>query len=150
MDDRACLARPRPWSPRRGAPQPAAWSLYLLGGQQQGLHRLGVLEELCLLDDVNAVIEADGFVQGAPVCKVAATGQSPEQRMTFSTPSPSRRLRKSDFPFFLFRAAPTVYGGSQAKGQIRVVAAGQHHSHSNARSEPHLRSAPQLTATLDP
>ena len=34
----------------------------------------------------------------------------------------------------LFRAAPTAYGGSQARCQIRAVATGLHHSHSNARS----------------
>ena len=33
------------------------------------------------------------------------------------------------------RATLTVYGGSQAKGQIRAVAAGLHHSYSNARSK---------------
>ena len=32
----------------------------------------------------------------------------------------------------LFRAAPTEYGGSQARGQIRAVAAGLHHGPSNA------------------
>ena len=34
--------------------------------------------------------------------------------------------------------------------QIGAVAAGLCHSHNNARSEPHLRPTPQLTATLDP
>ena len=37
--------------------------------------------------------------------------------------------------FLLFRAAPTEYGGSQARSLIGAVAAGLHHSHSNARSE---------------
>ena len=46
------------------------------------------------------------------------------------------------FFFLLFRA----YGGSQARGQIRATAAGLHHSHSNAGSEPTL----QLSATPDP
>ena len=32
---------------------------------------------------------------------------------------------------FLSRAAPTAYGGSQARGQIGAVAASLHHSHSN-------------------
>ena len=36
--------------------------------------------------------------------------------------------------FFFFRAAPVAYGSSQARGQIRVVAAGLHQSHSNAGS----------------
>ena len=43
------------------------------------------------------------------------------------------------FFFFSFsRVAPAAYGGSQVKGLIRVVAAGLHHSHSNARSDPSL------------
>ena len=54
------------------------------------------------------------------------------------------------FFFFLLafsRATPEAYGGSQAQGLIGAVAAGHSHSHSNAGSEPRLRSAPQLTAT---
>ena len=38
--------------------------------------------------------------------------------------------------YLLFRATPEAYGGSQARGPIRATAAGLHHSHSNARSEP--------------
>ena len=54
--------------------------------------------------------------------------------------------------FMLFRAAPAAYAGSQARGQIRAIAASlcHSHSHSNAGSEPHLRPTPQLTATPDP
>ena len=37
--------------------------------------------------------------------------------------------------FCLFRAAPVAYGGSQARGWIRAVAAGLWHSHSIAGSE---------------
>ena len=48
---------------------------------------------------------------------------------------------------FFFRATPTAYGSSQARGWIRAVAANLHHSHSNTRSEPHLQSTPQLVAT---
>ena len=51
---------------------------------------------------------------------------------------------------FVFRATPTTYGGSQARGPSRATAAGLHHSLSNARSEPHLQPIPQLTATMDP
>ena len=47
-------------------------------------------------------------------------------------------------------AAPVAYGGSQARGLIRAVAAGLCQSHSNAESKPSLKSTPQLTATLDP
>ena len=38
---------------------------------------------------------------------------------------------------FFFRATPTAYGGSQARGQIRAVAASLQHSHSNARFLTH-------------
>ena len=57
------------------------------------------------------------------------------------------------FYFCLFafsRATPVAYGGSQARGLLRVVAAGLHQSHSNSGSEPHLQPTPQLTATPDP
>ena len=54
------------------------------------------------------------------------------------------------FSFFLFRAVLVAYGGSQARGLIRAVAAGLCQSHSSARSEPCLRPTPQLGATLDP
>ena len=54
------------------------------------------------------------------------------------------------FSFFcIFRAAPAAYGASQARGWIRAVAAGLHHSHSNAGSKPHLRPIQQLTAKPD-
>ena len=52
--------------------------------------------------------------------------------------------------FAFFRAAPEAYGGSQARGQIGATAAGLHHSHSNAGSEPNLRPTPQLPAMPDP
>ena len=57
------------------------------------------------------------------------------------------------FFFCLFAiswAAPTAYGGSQARSRIGAVAAGLHHSHSHAGSEPILRPTPQLRAMLDP
>ena len=54
------------------------------------------------------------------------------------------------FVFSILGPHPPHYGSSQARGQIRALAAGLHHSHSNAESEPHLRSTPQLTATPDP
>ena len=42
--------------------------------------------------------------------------------------------------FCLFRTVPVEYGSSQARGPIGAAAANLHHSHShsNARSEPHL------------
>ena len=55
------------------------------------------------------------------------------------------------FIYFVFsRAAPAAYGGSQARGLIRAVAASLRQSHSNARTELCLRPTPQLTATPDP
>ena len=56
------------------------------------------------------------------------------------------------FFFFLSfsRATPTAYGGSQARGLIRAVAAGLHHGHSNVGSKPCLQPTPQRTATPDP
>ena len=43
-----------------------------------------------------------------------------------------------------------AYRGSQARSRIRATAAGLHHSHSNAGSEPHLQPTPQSTAMPDP
>ena len=43
-----------------------------------------------------------------------------------------------------------AYGGSQAMGLIRAVAAGLCQSHSNVDSKPHLQTTPQLTAMPDP
>ena len=52
--------------------------------------------------------------------------------------------------FAISWAASTAYGGSQARGLIRAVAASLRQSHSNMESEPRLRPTPQLTATPDP
>ena len=52
--------------------------------------------------------------------------------------------------FAISWSVPTAYGGSQTSGLIRAVAAGLHHSHSNAGSKPHLQPTPQLTETPDP
>ena len=43
------------------------------------------------------------------------------------------------FIFLLFRATPAANGDFQARGRIRATAAGLHHSHGNARSEPSLQ-----------
>ena len=42
------------------------------------------------------------------------------------------------FYFLLFRAASVAYESFQAWGRIRTAAAGLRHSHSNARSKPHV------------
>ena len=54
------------------------------------------------------------------------------------------------FIVFLGPHAWHVEVPSRARGRIGAVAAGLHHSHSNAGSEPRLRPTPQLTATPDP
>ena len=50
----------------------------------------------------------------------------------------------------LFRAAPTAYGGSQARGPVEAVATGVCHNHSHSGSEPRLQPTLQLMATPDP
>ena len=57
---------------------------------------------------------------------------------------------KNFFFFCLFRAAPTAYEDSQARGKIRAVATSLCQSHSNSGSEPRLQPIPQLLATPDP
>ena len=52
--------------------------------------------------------------------------------------------------FLLFRAAPSAYESSQARGRIGAVAARLRHNHSNTGSEPRLWPTPQLMATQDP
>uniref|UniRef100_A0A4X1T1B1 Microtubule-associated protein RP/EB family member 1 n=1 Tax=Sus scrofa TaxID=9823 RepID=A0A4X1T1B1_PIG len=47
--------------------------------------------------------------------------------------------------FVCFKAAPAAYGGSQARGLIRAVAAGLHHSLSSVGSEPYLPIATHRT-----
>ena len=51
--------------------------------------------------------------------------------------------------FIYFRAQPAARGGSQARGQIRVVAVGLH-SCSNEGSELCLGPTPGLMATANP
>ena len=51
--------------------------------------------------------------------------------------------------FAISRAAPSACVSSQARGRIGATAAGLHHSHSNAGSEPRLQPTPQLTAMPD-
>ena len=56
------------------------------------------------------------------------------------------------FFFCLFTiswAAPTAYGGSQARGRIGAVVSGLCQSHSNAGSKLRLQPTPQLTAMPD-
>ena len=57
-------------------------------------------------------------------------------------------FKKFFLVFCPLRATPVTYGSSQARGPVGTVAAGLCQSHSNARSEPHMRPPPQLTTTL--
>ena len=50
----------------------------------------------------------------------------------------------------LFRATPTAYGGSQARGPNGGVATSLRQGHSNVGSEPHLCPTTQLMAMIDP
>ena len=53
------------------------------------------------------------------------------------------------FVCLFFRAAPTVYGSSQASDRMGATAASLHHCHSNTRSKVHLGTTPKLASTLD-
>ena len=73
----------------------------------------------------------------------------------FKLRSCERKCAKDVPPsFYLFvcflRAAPIAYGSSQAKGQMKAVASGLHHSHSNIGSKPCLWPTLQPTARPDP
>ena len=77
--------------------------------------------------------------------------------LSISTYPPHPQFPQDSLLFFFFLIflpflgpLPSAYGGSQARGLIRAVATGLHHSHSNVRSKPRLQPTPQLTATLDP
>ena len=77
------------------------------------------------------------------------TAQTP-QTETSSSCKTSLLVPKSHFHFsvsirmgswlkdFFFSPTSVAYGSSQARSQIGATAAGLCHSHSNARSEPHL------------
>ena len=54
------------------------------------------------------------------------------------------------FLFYVLRAVPAAYEGSWARGPIGAIATSPRQSHSNARSEPHLRPTIQFTAMHDP
>ena len=60
----------------------------------------------------------------------------------------SQNITVGSFLFFFFfclchfRATPVAYGGSQARGGIRAIAADLSHSHSNVRSKLRLQPTP--------
>ena len=51
--------------------------------------------------------------------------------------------RSPKFVCLLLMALHSAYGSSQARGWIRAATAGLHHSHIDARLEPHLQSMPE-------
>jgi len=74
--------------------------------------------------------------------QLRSLGQKKQQQQRFF-----KRMKKTCIYFFflgllvglfVFRVAPAGYGGSQARGLIRAVAASLCHSHSNARSKVYL------------
>ena len=62
----------------------------------------------------------------------------------------SATVERYSLIFFFFMAAPAACRSAQARGPTGAAAAGLRYSHSNARSELHLRPTLQLLATLDP
>ena len=73
----------------------------------------------------------------------------PFMNVTFPLPRITIFCSMKFFLFFfslclLFMAAPVAFGSSQARGQIRAIAACLCQSHGNARSEPHLRMTPGI------
>ena len=79
-------------------------------------------------------------LEGLGVCEVRVQKQPPGQFYFYLYL----------FIFCLFRAAPSAYGVSQARGLIGTTAASLHHSYSNAVSKLCLQPIPQLTAMPDP
>ena len=85
---------------------------------------------------------------GCPVRSGSCRGPSPSAppsesvQQLFSKPTSVQPTCGAISPqpllLFLFRTTPAAYRSSQARGQMGAAAAGLHHSHSNARSEPHL------------
>ena len=59
-------------------------------------------------------------------------------------------IKEIVFLSFIVRAAPEAYGGCQARGPVGAVATGLRHSHSEARSKPHLWPTLQLVSIPDP
>ena len=105
------------------------------------------------------LIRVSGLRPGETVTEPAVVTQVSKWQSVNTVPTPWRRLTFS-FSFFLyfilfclfcfFRPTTAAYGGSQARGLIGAIAPGLHHSHSKARSEPHLRPIPQLMVMPDP
>ena len=71
--------------------------------------------------------------------------------MTGSSPFPNQDIPSITTSFFfLFRAAPVAYGGSQARGRTGAATAGLHHNPGSVGSEPCLKPTSELRAMPDP
>ena len=86
-------------------------------------------------------------------CKTKKRNQEADEAKLLS--SAFRGSAAGCFRFFIFwllffRAAPTAYRGSQARGPIGATAASLCHSHSYWGSKPHLLPAPRFPAMSDP
>ena len=85
-----------------------------------------------------------------PMIQKNSVGKGEGTNLRAKKPGPAHFFLSFFCLFAISWAAPTAYGGSQARGRIRAVATVLHQSHSNAGSEPRLQPTPQLTATPDP
>ena len=92
---------------------------------------------------------ASGEVYGTLWGNVLAEGGGPPHCSPNVSPNMRPRENGRFLVFCLFRAAPAAYGGSQAKGLIRAVAASLR-TPQQRQIQADLRPTPQLTATPDP
>ena len=81
--------------------------------------------------------------------KPSTTHSLPLQGWLNWPPTPYSSFTPPPF-FFVFRATPATYEGSQARGLIEATATRLHHSHSNARSKQRLWPTPQQCWILNP
>ena len=88
----------------------------------------------------NICVIWDSFLSQLFICKLLGLW-----RLAKVTQSKER----ANFFVCLFRAIPSGYGGSQARGRIGTAAADLRQSHSSPGSEPCLQLTPQLTETPD-
>ena len=95
-----------------------------------------VSSKVSLLGLLTAVF-SPGLHVICPLCVAVSDLLLEEHQSDWIRTHPNNVLTTSFF-CYLSRAVPTAYGSSQARGSIRAVAAGLHHSHSSEGSEPHL------------
>lgn len=91
----------------------------------------------CISSQARDRTHTTAVTQGAAVTTLA-----PQQSGHQGIPEDVVFICEVPFFFSFFRAAPVASGNSQARSQIGAAAASLRHSHSHARSEPHLQSIP--------